>query len=210
MLTFKVKIFCVHLQEIYLPMRKSAAREESDHTNKHQGMKCETSEDSWGVEKKRSERRERKHSWQYVCSYAVQLVASQFCWPPLHAPSPHHSPACLDAQQPPPTPPPCCCCCWSSHVTSASHQNDPPPHISALVWAHSWVLDTDLTRAPLVGWLVAWQADGRPACWLKLFCCLTGHHFDGAEVIADRQTKMSCWEILDIRSYFHELVGWFD
>lgn len=72
MLTFKVKIFCVHLQEIYLPMRKSAAREESDHTNKHQGMKCETSEDSWGVEKK-EERAQRKETFMAVC---VQLCSS--------------------------------------------------------------------------------------------------------------------------------------
>lgn len=47
--------------------------------------------------KKSRDHRERKHSWPCVCSYAVQ-----FCWPPLHAPSPHHSPACLDAPQPPP------------------------------------------------------------------------------------------------------------
>lgn len=105
--------------------------------------------------------------------------------------------------------PPLPLCCRCSRITSAAHQNDPPPHISAQVWPHSWVLDTDLTRGPSVAWLVAWQADGRPACQLELFCRLTGCRCDGAEVIADR--RMCCWEIfLEIRSYFDELVGWFD
>lgn len=87
----------------YLHMETSATGGERSHkqTSRNEVWKA------WGQlrgGKKQRERRERKHSWPYVCSYAVQLVASQFCWPPLHAPSPHHSPACLDAQQPPPTP----------------------------------------------------------------------------------------------------------
>lgn len=184
-------------------------QEKSAHTNKHQGIKCEKAEDRWGVEKSR-ENAEKGNIHGCMCA-AMQF--SQWPVSPVGRLCMHHHlithrPAWTPSSHRPPPPP---CCCRSSHITTASHQNDPPPHISAQVWAHSWVLDTDLTRGPSVGWLVAWQADGWPACQLKLFCCLTGRHFDGAEVIADRRTKMCCWEIfLDVRGYFDELVGWFD
>lgn len=107
---------------------KLAAYEENHHTNKHQGLKCERSEDSGGWK----ESRERKHSWPYVCSGSVLLAAS----------------ACTitSSLSTPSSPPPSYCC-----ITAASHQNEPPPHISAQVWSHSWVLDTDLTRGPALG-----------------------------------------------------------
>lgn len=147
-------------------MKKSAAREDK------QASRNEVW-NVWGqlrAGKKPRERRERKHSWPYVCSYAVQLVASQ-SWPPPHVPSPHHSPACLDAQRlhPPPA-----AAAAAAAAGAATLQNEPPPHISAQVRAHSWVLDTDLTRGPSEAWVVAWQDDGRPACRSELFCCLTG------------------------------------
>lgn len=63
---------------------------------------CVKSEDSWGAGKS-SENTEKGNIHGHMC--AVQLVASQFCWPPPHAPSPHHSPACLDARQLPPANP---------------------------------------------------------------------------------------------------------
>lgn len=84
-------------------------QEKSGHTNKHQGMKCEKSLRTAEGWKKSRGNTKKGNIHSRMCAAmqfsSVQLVASQFCWPALHAPSPHHSPACLDAQQPPPTPP---------------------------------------------------------------------------------------------------------
>lgn len=76
--------------------------EKSRERQSSENKMCVKSEDSWGAGGKQWEHRERKHSWPYVCS---SVSGQSFCWPPPHAPSPHHSPACLDARQPLPANP---------------------------------------------------------------------------------------------------------
>lgn len=140
--------------------------------------------------KKQRDHGERRHSWPYVCSYAVQLVASQLCWPPLHAPSPHHSPACLDAQQPPPMHlSPLLLLPKQPHYDCVSSDRPTTSYLSAGTGSF-----TSAGHRFNTGGLAGWWTG--LACRLKLFCRLTGRRIDGAEVIAERPIS-----VCDARKY---------
>lgn len=111
------------------------------------------------------EQRKREYFYHHVSSsFAARPITSSLsglpvCAPPRAGCDHHHG--------------------WDNHITTASHQSEPPPRISAQVWAHAWVLDTDLTPAPSLRWIVAWQADGWSVWQLLLFCCLTDIKTEG-------------------------------
>lgn len=212
MLTISVQISCICIQPTCVWRNQLQEK-----TNKHQGMKCEMSEDSWGLEKS-PENAEKGNIHGRMCA------AMQFSWWPV-SPGLLHMYHHLITHRPAWTPsgcipPPAA----AAAAGAATLQNEPPPHISAQVRAHSWVLDTDLTRGPSEAWVVAWQDDGRPACRSELFCCLTGRlltvlrssQTDEAECAAGKRSwtleaglmgKLACLIVSIFRVRWNEFVA---
>lgn len=156
------------------PLKKEAAR----------GDKQPSRDEVWevrgqlrGGKKGKTDRRERKHSWPYVCSFAVQSVASQFCWPPQHAPSPHHSTARLEAQQPPPQATPLLLPLLPKQPHEDSSDRPTTSYLSAGTGSFMSAGHRFNTRPrQWHDWWPGRMMDGLPV-GRSCFCCLTGRLF---------------------------------